>query len=192
MQLFSPAWSDLYSVGIVAVLVGSLVWKLRKRPNFHHRRMLGQSDRSLARIQEMEHPGQVIAYVRKMHPHAVEELVLTAAVRAGHKVRRNDRYTGDCGVDGEIEIDGQWHLVQTKRYNSAINPAHVREFSALCQRRSQSGLFIHVGRTGQMSRDALVPGVRIVSGQRLTHFLRGAPLSASDAHSNSNHARRPF
>src|SRR3546814_2661703 len=44
--------------------------------------------------------------LRKMNPHAVEEIILDAAEAAGHRIRRNHAYTGDGGIDGEIMVDG--------------------------------------------------------------------------------------
>src|SRR3546814_18284034 len=76
-------------------------------------------------------PGAMINYLRKMNPHAVEEIILDAAEAAGHRIRRNHAYTGDGGIDGEIMVDGVWHLVQTKRYRKTISPQHVADFTAL-------------------------------------------------------------
>src|SRR3546814_1120967 len=78
-----------------------------------------------------------------MNPHAVEEIILDAAEAAGHRIRRNHAYTGDGGIDGAIMVDGVWHLVQTKRYRKTISPQHVADFTALCARRGQPGLFVH-------------------------------------------------
>jgi restriction system protein len=49
---------------------------------------------------------------------------------------------------------------------------------ALCARRGQCGLFIHTGRTGDMSRAVIdgADGVEIVSGKRLLALLTGAPF----------------
>src|SRR3546814_10155898 len=89
-----------------------------------------------------------------------------AAEAAGHRIRRNHAYTGDGGIDGEIMVDGVWHLVQTKRYRKTISPQHVADFTALCARRGQPGLFVHCGRTGQKSRFNASAQVRFISGTR--------------------------
>lgn len=116
------------------------------------------------------------ARLRAMDPLAFEELLLEAFERRGHKVIRNPRYTGDGGVDGEVVIDGERWLIQAKRYRDAIRPEHVREFAMLCATRRRRGMFIHTGRTGGMSRTAVLgaDGIEIVSGQRLLALLTGA------------------
>src|SRR3546814_17947963 len=78
-----------------AVLIAAIwlsAWK-RIRPNAYHRRIRGQSKRALKRKQSMT-PGAMITYLRKMNPHAVEEIILDAAEAAGHRIRRNHAYTG--------------------------------------------------------------------------------------------------
>lgn len=150
-------------------------WK-HIRPNAYHRRVRGQSKRALKRMQTMT-PGAMINYLRKMNPHAVEEIVLDAAHAAGHRIRRNDAYTGDGGVDGEIMVDGVWHLVQTKRYRKTISPQHVADFALICAQRGQPGLFIHCGRTGQKSRANATQHVRIVSGSLITALITGRALN---------------
>lgn len=166
-------------IGIIAIVaIWFRIWR-RLRPNAYHRRMRRQSKRALAMLQERarENPGSVIAYMRKMNPHAVEELVLDAAKAAGHRIRRNNAYVGDGGVDGEIFVEGLWHLVQTKRYSSAINPKHVADFNAVCAKKAQFGLFIHVGRTGEKSKDIAAPYVRFISGQALIDLISGKPIT---------------
>ncbi len=169
-------WYIVLAAG--AFLVAAIwisIWQ-RLRPNAYHRRVRGQSKRALKRMQSMT-PGAMINYLRKMNPHAVEEIVLDAAYVAGHRIRRNQAYTGDGGVDGEIMVDGVWHLVQTKRYRKTISPQHVADFAALCARRGQPGLFIHCGRTGQKSRNNVTQHVRIISGSLITALITGRTLN---------------
>jgi restriction system protein len=79
-------------------------------------------------------------------------------------------------VDGEVVIDGVGFLIQAKRYREAIRPEHVRAFTELCTARRCPGLFIHTGRTGNMSREAVhsAPFVTIISGRTLLALLTGA------------------
>jgi restriction system protein len=113
-----------------------------------------------------------------MDPLAFEELLLEAFEQRGHRVVRNRRYTGDGGVDGEVIINGERFLVQAKRYRETIRPEHVSDFIALCSSRGRRGLFIHTGRTGGASRDALadISCVKIISGKNLLALLTGAPF----------------
>ncbi len=115
------------------------------------------------------------ARLRAMDPLAFEELLLEAFEQRGNPVIRNRRYTGDGGVDGEVIVEGVRFLIQAKRYRETIRPEHVRAFAALCVSRGRRGLFIHTGRTGSASLDALAaaPGVEIISGNNLLELLTG-------------------
>ncbi|SNS68211.1 restriction system protein [Sphingomonas laterariae] len=130
----------------------------------------------------------VYARLRAMDPLAFEELLLEAFEQRGNPVIRNRRYTGDGGVDGEVIVEGVRFLIQAKRYRETIRPEHVRAFAALCASRRQPGLFIHTGRTGGASRDALAaaPGVEIISGNSLLELLTGGTFALP-----SQRLRRP-
>lgn len=173
--------SLLISLAVLFFYLIFLIWR-NSRPNGHHRRMLRMAAKSLKKLKEIgqTNPAALFGYIRKMHPHAVEELVLNAAKEAGHKIRRNKAYTGDGGFDGQIMVDDRWHLVQTKRYGSAINPAHVEDFSILCRQRRQPGLFIHCGRTGPKSHANKSSDVRIISGDDLVQLILGRSLSQNE------------
>lgn len=126
----------------------------------------------------------IYARLRAMDPLAFEELLLEAFEQRGHRVIRNRRYTGDGGVDGEVVINGERFLIQAKRYRETIRPEHVGDFVALCTSRGRRGLFIHTGRTGPASRDALasISRVEIISGRQLLALLIGAPIVLPAAH----------
>lgn len=112
---------------------------------------------------------ECFSYMRKMDPFVFEELILTAYKQNGHKIKRNKRYTGDGGIDGRAKINGKWHLIQAKRYKSAINPQHVKDFETICRKRGKPGVFIHTGRTGPNSRKLLHESkhLNVVSGANL-------------------------
>lgn len=133
------------------------------------------------------------ARLRAMDPLAFEELLLEAFEQRGHRVVRNRRYTGDGGADGEVIIDGEHFLVEAKRYRESIRPDHVRAFAILCSSRRRRGLFIHTGRTGGASRDALadVPGVEIISGRNLLALLTGTPFPLPARQSSRPLGARP-
>ncbi|AXK44008.1 restriction endonuclease [Erythrobacter aureus] len=175
-NIFVLAISFVTIIGALATLY-VVVGQKREKPNPYHKKMRAQAAAALKRLKRigLDNPGAVINYIRKMNPHAVEELVLDAAEAAGHKVKRNRAYTGDGGVDGQICIDDMWYLVQTKRYSKAITPEHVAAFSCLCRQRGKPGLFIHTGRTGPKSRLRGSP-VTIISGSSLTSLIAGQPI----------------
>lgn len=120
----------------------------------------------------------IYARLRAMDPLAFEELLLEAFEHRGHRVIRNRRYTGDGGVDGEVIINGERFLVQAKRYRETIRPEHVGDFLAICSSRGRRGFFIHTGRTGGASREALADKtcVEIISGKTLLALLTGGPF----------------
>lgn len=156
-------------------LLSRLVNRIRLSGLPGHRRQIARAGRVLSKLNGA-HPAQVIAYLRKVHSAVAEEIVLTLWERTGSFVLRNRRYTGDGGIDGRVYIQGTgWAAIQTKRYSSAINPAHVVEFAALVRRDGYAaGVFVHTGRTGPMSRRA-IHGTPIffLSGEQLCACVAG-------------------
>lgn len=132
-----------------------------------------QAKRVIEKLNSIESMPKRLAYLRKVDPFTFEELLLDAFERRGHKVRRNNRYTGDGGVDGEVILNGRLYLLQAKRYGKYINAAHVAEFCELLERRQCYGVFCHTGRTGPSVREFAKshPRLVILSGQRLLDFL---------------------
>jgi restriction system protein len=118
---------------------------------------------------------QRLIYLRKINPYVFEELLLTAFERRGYRVRRNARYSGDGGLDGQVWIDGQRYLLQAKRYGRAISAQHLQSFGELVRQEHCMGFFIHTGRTMQTSRLVLqaCPYVEVLSGNRLLKLLAG-------------------
>ena len=144
-----------------------------------HAAMQASAARTLDRLAGFANDGQVIAYLRRIDPFAFEEALLTAFERRGVYVRRNQRYTGDGGFDGEIQVDGGLVMIQAKRYSAAIDPAHVNDFGAACTERGVRGLFVHTGRTGPKSRGAAYASneIEIISGGRLAALVSGKPVT---------------
>ena len=129
-------------------------------------------------LKQLSDPGMSDAYrcgiIRKTDPFVVEEAILTAFQRAGYKIRRNKRYTGDGGIDGWVKIGRRWHAVQAKRYSRSINPAHVVDFAEVCRKKRCRGVFFHFGRTGPKSHEAFARShnlLRISGGHALDLFL---------------------
>ncbi|MFQ6289544.1 restriction endonuclease [Yersinia enterocolitica] len=154
-------------------LLGWLVLLVSMKAN-RHRRYQRQALRVLARLPLLAGDGQRLNYLRKINPYVFEELLLTAFERRGHRIKRNPRYSGDGGLDGQVWIDGQRYLIQAKRYGRTITPAHVADFGALVRRERCRGLFVHTGRTGPKSRAELtrLPEIELLSGQRLLALLK--------------------
>ena len=159
-------WLLLLSVlSWIALLIGTKVSR--------HRRYQRQARHILARLPQLAGNGQRLNYLRKVNPYVFEELLLTAFELRGYRIKRNRRYSGDGGLDGQVWIDGQCYLIQAKRYARTITPAHVAAFGALVRRERCRGLFIHTGRTGLKSREAqnASPNIEFISGQRLLDLV---------------------
>lgn len=154
-------------------LLGWLVLLVSMKAN-RHRRYQRQALRVLARLPQLAGDGQRLSYLRKINPYVFEELLLTAFERRGYRIKRNRRYSGDGGLDGQVWIDGQRYLIQAKRYARTITAAHVAEFGALVRRERCRGLFVHTGRTGPKSHAELarLPEIELLSGQHLLNLLK--------------------
>jgi len=140
---------------------------------------------SLAALASRDEPDarrRLFYRLRSLDPLVFEELILEAFFRLGNPIRRNRRYSGDGGIDGQVYLSGGWAPIQCKRYRSAIDPQHVADFSAvLRRRRALLGLFIHTGRTGDRSRaHAADSAILFVSGDRLCRLLAATRAAGMD------------
>ena len=98
----------------------------------------------------------VIGTLRRTKPFVFEEMLLHCFKEQGWKVVRNERYTGDDGIDGRLYRDGKLYFVQAKRYSGLIQAAHVQKFEGVIQEYgADGGFFVHTGRTGDKSRGVL-------------------------------------
>lgn len=134
---------------------------------------------TLEKIKTFPHPGQVFEYLRKIDPFVFEELILHAIEhREDIEIIRNDRYTGDNGIDGRFKltkvIDGKkkqrLYLVQAKRYSQHINAKDVEKFrNQIKEEKAYGGLFVHTGKSGKEVYNYLSSGsnIRLVSGKKL-------------------------
>lgn len=126
----------------------------------------------LKRLRRFTTPQEQITHLRGVNPFVFEEMILTALKQRGHQIKRNKRYSGDGGIDGQVIIEGHCYLIQAKRYANHINPAHVQTFKLLCQRHGKRGLFVHTGKTGKKSYHITqFSEIEIISGERLLNML---------------------
>lgn len=144
-----------------------------KRANRKHRYNRKKSLQILRKINAFEFDGQRINYLRKINPFIFEELLLDAFQNNGYSVKRNDRYTGDNGIDGIVSKDGVKFLVQAKRYTKHINLKHLKDFNELTIKMNCKGFFIHTGRTGKgtWNEERQMTNVSIVSGSKLLKLI---------------------
>jgi len=117
----------------------------------------------------------VIGSLRRVDPFVFEELLLHCFKDAGYQVVRNERYTGDDGIDGRIYRDGKLYYVQAKRYAGLIDATHLRAFEQTITNSYgvESGFFVHTGRTGNTAKTVSrqQSQVTLLSGMGLVDFV---------------------
>ncbi|MEB2704077.1 restriction endonuclease [Citrobacter koseri] len=171
-------------------VVALLLRKTKSVRARRHQRNRQMANRVLLKMPELK-AGQQILYLRKINPYVFEEMILTAIERRGIPVRRNQRYSGDGGIDGQFWIGQERWLVQAKRFASAVRPEHVRQFGELARKEKCNGLFVHTGRTGFISSKHFsdYPEILLVSGSSLLDLLSGAPVEYILQPFNKRHYR---
>ena len=89
--------------------------RMRRLPD--HRRRISQSRAVLRAVRQFTGEGyaaRCLAYLRSVDPLVFEEVVLSALEDAGLFILRNQRYSGDGGIDGKVWLPGHgWYAVQS-------------------------------------------------------------------------------
>nr|WP_310615779.1 restriction endonuclease [Pantoea cypripedii] len=166
-------WLFIMTVAMLAVIL--LILRPKTVSQRRHRRYQKQAARALLRLPQLRDEAARIIWLRRMNPYVFEEMLLTALSRQGLRIQRNLSYSGDGGADGQVWINGRRWLIQAKRYSATISAAHVSAFGLLTAREGCPGLFVHTGRTGEVSREAFrrYDGITLISGQSLLWLLAG-------------------
>lgn len=163
---------------LVAIAVGISFFFLLKKPI---RKRQARNIRSAAKMLGLlasftgeRREARILNYLRLIDPFVFEELLLTAFERKGYEVKRNERYTGDGGVDGRVYLGGDLYLIQAKRYKSYVNARHLEDFLRLIEKTKEAkgGYFIHTGKTGKIT-SWLYRGsaLKIISGDKLIDLI---------------------
>lgn len=181
----------LYLMYYIGSAITALFRQRRNRSVLRHQRYRNTASQVLLRLSQLTADGQRLVYLRKINPYVFEEMILTALERRGLPVRRNPRYSGDGGVDGQFWVGKQRWIIQAKRFSSAVRPEHVRDFGELARREKCKGIFIHTGRTGQISVEYFqyYPEILLVSGASLLQLLSGRNIDHIIRISNSGGIR---
>ena len=165
--------------GMLVRCASQLLNAVRLRRLTEHRRRIAQSRAVLRAVRQFRGDGyaaRCLAYLRSVDPLVFEEVVLSALEDAGLFVLRNQRYSGDGGIDGRVWLPGQgWYAVQSKRYGGHVNHHHVAAFGeAICRHGFGAGLFLHTGRSGAAVYPHLTKSkVVLVSGASLVKLVLG-------------------
>ena len=169
---------------ILLIIVGCLflcysIYLKYFKEKYSHTWRKKSANKVLEKIKHFDSP-QVFAYLRKVEPFIVEELILSALdQREEIKIQRNKRYTGDNGIDGKFVLKNKEvnikFIVQVKRYSSYINPKHLKEFEEqIIKEKAYKGLFIHTGKTSKNLLEVSKNNdkLEIISGERLINLIR--------------------
>lgn len=168
------------AIGFVLIILLNFLTKKKKEKGSHKWRRKS-ANKAFLKVKSFEHPGQVFGYLRKVDPFVVEEIILNAIDQKMDvaEVIRNDRYTGDGGIDGRFvyypnsnKANKQLGIVQVKRYQSYINNKDVEIFEKQIEEENAGiGLFVHTGKTGKASYRKNSK-VIILSGQKLIDLIK--------------------
>ena len=172
-----------WAVGLT--LLNELVFRRRKAPTQsarRHQQNVQKARQLIDHLNTFKGPGQegrLLNYLRKIDPYVFEELSLKGFERHGFRVVRNNRYSGNGGLDGTVYSQtGDCYLLQAKRYRGLISRQHLLDFGQLIGKlspgmnRVAGGYFIHTGRTPQcLFAVARSPQTTILSGHTLLAFL---------------------
>lgn len=166
------------AVGVVLVWVLRYLQHPRRRRHRLYRKYARQCMSNLKSLHGEGAEARAVAYLRKINPLVFEELLLECFERRGLQVVRNPRYTGDGGIDGVVVMpDGRDVLLQAKRYKKHIAAQHIAEFVEIVCARSALGVFVHTGRTGELSRAySTGASIEVISGSKLVRLIRGDPI----------------
>ena len=157
-------------LGVGVYFISPLVSKQKSR----HKRNQKIAKSLLRQLQKNHYePGYIFGILRNTDPFVFEELLLLCLKNKGYRIKTNQAYTGDGGIDGTFyDKQGNKFLMQAKRYKSAITPQHVKDFShVVTQEQAVGGFFIHTGRTGTKSYENLAENIRFISGNKLLKLL---------------------
>ena len=89
-------------------------------------------------------------------------------------IKRNEKYTGDGGIDGMAYKDQYTFYIQCKCYgkNQTIKTADVQRLAKLLRRKNDRGLFIHTAKTPSPAfRVARENSIEIISGNLLVELF---------------------
>lgn len=168
-----PFNGNTFLILMFVLFVVSFVFHYHFYKKFSPRYRVALAGKTIKRIRKinLSNPA-TLSYLRKIDPFVFEEMLLTLLKENGYKIKRNKRYTGDGGSDGQAWLKGKHYHVQAKRYKNHISKQHMVEFIELTQREKCGGLFIHTGKTGRETKKiADEHGIRIISGDELCNLV---------------------
>lgn len=171
--ILMPIGGKLLSIGLFVLLIVSIVFHYHLYKRFSPRYRVALAAKTIKRLRKLNLSNpELLSYLRKIDPFVFEEMLLTLLKENGYKIKRNKRYTGDGGSDGQVWYKGKHYHVQAKRYKNHISKQHMKDFIQLTKKDKTNGLFIHTGRTGKETK-ALADeyNIEIISGDKLCKLV---------------------
>jgi restriction system protein len=163
---------------LIGFIIGIFLHKafLKRKQKSSHLWRQKSAEKIHNSIKSIKHNGQIISYLRKVEPFVFEELLLIAVAQNPKcKVIKNDRYTGDGGIDGKFILNNRLYIIQAKRYKSHIDSKDILDFiKKINESKAYKGLFIHTGKTGSQSWEfsSIDDNIEIISGNKLVHLMQ--------------------
>jgi restriction system protein len=171
--IFIPEWMVLSISFVTLIFILFFFYFIYKKTQKRWRIKI--SYKVLKKIKSFSGNGitpRTLAYLRKIDPFVFEEVILSAIKIQKLKIKRNSRYTGDGGIDGQFWANRKHYLIQAKRYKGYITKSHVVEFKNLCSKNKTLGVFIHTGKIGKQTKLEFTNEMKSISDQELVDFLR--------------------
>ncbi|RXJ82158.1 restriction endonuclease [Arcobacter sp. F2176] len=171
---------EIFYYSTVVIFSCFCLWLFfRTREKKSHAWRKKSANKTLAKIRAFEHQGQIFSYLRKIDPFVMEELILnTLEKRKDIDIIRNEKYTGDGGVDGRfihiVENEKRLYLVQVKRYSKYINASDINKLDEQIKKeKAYKGLFVHTGKSGKLVYNnlALSGNINLISGNGLIKLI---------------------
>lgn len=165
-------------VSLLLILLLILLKSTLTPARLRHFRYQKYAKKAYKEIQRIPADPLRFGYLKHMNPYVFEELIIVALKKKGWKAKRSGGYSGDGGIDGKAKHGKDKYLIQAKCYTGYINRKHVQDFDSLCRETNRKGLFIHTGKTGKASWEAVedsnaygINNVEIISGRRLMNLI---------------------
>jgi len=114
-------WEDLESVFLFGRFIPPELWIFVVAVAFwlfaikwdkkRHLLCQWEAAQQLKRLKRLNTAQEQITHLRSVNPYVFEEMILTALKQRGYPIKRNQRYSGDGGIDGQVIIKDHCYLI---------------------------------------------------------------------------------
>jgi restriction system protein len=154
-------------------------WAQRQATRFRHKRWRNEALNTLKALKKRKTKNtagdeqKVRQTLNAMSPYSFEYLITEGFKRQGAEIRKIQRASGDGGIDGMLKLNGRWHLIQAKRYQTPVSSSMIEGFHQLCQEKRMPGVFVASSGFTQPARQFAVRTrrVKLLDGTRLAEVI---------------------